>query len=70
MTRLIKQMRHDIGGGSAINRLGKLMITIDEVKNAEDPYELLLNSLSKNDEKALAHIYNQNGYIKHKQDDC
>jgi tetratricopeptide (TPR) repeat protein len=69
MTRLIKQMRHDIGGGSAINRLGQLMINLGELKKAEDLYEVLLNSTPKNDEKALARIYNQIGYIKHKQDD-
>jgi len=69
MTRLIKQMRCEIGEGNAINRLGQLMITIGELKKAEDLYEVLLNSTPKNDEKALARIYNQIGYIKHKKDD-
>jgi len=69
MTRLIEQIRREIGGGSAINRLGQLMITVGELKKAEDVYELLLDSTSKDDEKALARIYNQMGYIKDKQGD-
>lgn len=69
MTRLIEQMRCEIGGGSAIYRLGQLMITLGELKKAEELCDLLLDSPSKNDEKTLARIYNQIGYIKSKQGD-
>jgi tetratricopeptide (TPR) repeat protein len=69
ITRLTEQIRREIGAGSATNRLGQLMITLGELKNAECIYELLLESTPKEDEKELARIYNQIGYIKSKQSD-
>lgn len=69
ITQLTQQIRREIGEGSATHRLGQLMITLGELKKAEYIYELLLDSTPKNDEKALARIYNQIGYIKNKQAD-
>ena len=70
MTRLIKQMRLELGGGTAIDRLGQLMINLGELKKADDLYQFLLESTPINDEKALARLNGQCGYIKSKLGDC
>ncbi|CAF3564827.1 unnamed protein product [Rotaria sp. Silwood1] len=65
--QLTEQIRREIGEGSAIDRLGQLMITLGELDKAEAMYQLLLDSTHNNDEKTIASIYNQLGYIKYKQ---
>ncbi|CAF3140434.1 unnamed protein product [Rotaria sp. Silwood2] len=69
ITRLTEHIRQEIGEGSAIERLGRLMIALDELEKAEAFYELLRESTPENDKKAFASIYNQLGYIKYKQGD-
>jgi hypothetical protein len=48
MTRLIKQMRREIGEGNAINRLGQLMITIV-------PFIIVCSFSIKHTEKEIFH---------------
>ncbi|CAF1511238.1 unnamed protein product [Rotaria sp. Silwood1] len=67
ITRLIKHIKRQIGEGNAIERLGRLMITLGELEKAEAFYELLRESTSENDKKEFAWIHNQLGYIKYKQ---
>lgn len=67
ITQLTRQMRCEIGEGTAVDRLGRLMITVGEYTKAEAFYELLRETTSKNDRTVLACIYSQLGYIKYKQ---
>ncbi|CAF0789727.1 unnamed protein product [Rotaria sordida] len=67
ITRLTEQMRREIGEGSTIDRLGRLMITLGEIEKAEAVYELLRELTPENDKKIFAWIRNQLGYIKYKQ---
>ncbi|CAM2727274.1 unnamed protein product [Rotaria socialis] len=65
---LIETTRRNIGETSAVERLGRLMDSIGQCNKAEAFYDLLIETLSKNDEKLLACVYSQLGYIKFKQD--
>ncbi|CAF2883632.1 unnamed protein product [Rotaria sp. Silwood2] len=68
ITQLTEQIRREIGEGSAIDRLGRLMIALGELEKAEAIYELLCELTSENDKKTVAWIRNQSGYIKYKQE--
>ncbi|CAF3385880.1 unnamed protein product [Rotaria socialis] len=67
ITRLTEQIRSEIGEGSPIDRLGRLMIKLDEFEKAEAFYQILAESTTTDDKKKYAWIRNQFGYIRYKQ---
>ncbi|CAF3333735.1 unnamed protein product [Rotaria socialis] len=58
-------IRQETSGPSAWHRLGQLMIKLEKLNEAEKIYQILLDSVSQNDEEHLYFLYNQLGYIKH-----
>ncbi|CAF4043439.1 unnamed protein product [Rotaria magnacalcarata] len=65
--KLTEQIRSEIGEGNPIDRLGRVMIKLDEFEKAEAFYQILIESTIKDDKKIYAWIRNQFGYIKYKQ---
>ena len=65
--RLAEQIRREIGEGAAIDRLGRLMIKLSEFEKAEAVYALLLELTPETDERTIAWIWNQFGYINYMQ---
>ena len=61
--QLMKQMRREIGDGTNMDRLGRLMIQLANYKQAETFYSDLLGSTAPSDREMLARINCQLGYI-------
>ena len=65
--QLMEKMRGEMDQVSAVDRFVRLTTTIDQYSKADEFYHLLLETLSQTNEKLLACIYRQLGYIKFKQ---
>lgn len=66
ITKLTEQIRRELGEDSAVHRLCRLMIILNEFDRAEVLLNVLWQSTPSTDRQALARIFCQQGYIKYK----
>ncbi|CAF0816398.1 unnamed protein product [Adineta steineri] len=64
---LTDRIREEAGSGTGWQRLGNLLLKIDQFNKAEELYKVLLEQTSDENEKQ--HYYNQLGYVKDEQGD-
>ncbi|CAF4303702.1 unnamed protein product, partial [Adineta steineri] len=62
---LTDRIREEAGSGTGWQRLGNLLLKIDQFNKAEELYKVLLEQTSDENEKQ--HYYNQLGYVKDEQ---
>ena len=63
LTRETQQMRRELGDRGPFDRLGQLLIKLGKYVDAEELYEIYLDSVPQQDQKTIAHIYNQLGFL-------
>jgi tetratricopeptide (TPR) repeat protein len=69
LAHLTEYIREEIGGTTGWHRLGHLLIKIGEFDHAKEIYNILLDSISDNNQEGVAHIYHQLGYISNNKGD-
>lgn len=69
LNTLTDQMRQDIGAGPGWDRMAALLVKMGEFDKAEDIYKTLLSLTSGGNQKMLAHLNNQFGYIANQKGD-
>ncbi|CAF3119171.1 unnamed protein product [Rotaria sp. Silwood2] len=65
--KLLELTRKEASKSNGWQQLGDLLMRMRNFDKAEEAYHILLQKMSKVDEKALPHLYNQLGRIKHRK---
>lgn len=69
VTRLTDYTGHVTREEVGMHRMAKLMIVMDKIDKAQEIYSALLETTAEDDEKELAHLHHQLGYIAEQNGD-